>query len=91
MTVMLTVLADGMKLPPYLIRRLFQRNRCQLLVLDAFIGNFTPVIYAMNTFLLVMSGGMTSQLQFLIAEVYKPFEDYIKQLILNGSWQGNIF
>jgi hypothetical protein len=125
-TVMLAVLADGSKLPPYMI--LNRKNmpkeqlprgiigRCQpkgwmtsdlmkdwllvvwnrrpgallrkwgMLVLDAFKGHLTPEVKAtitggsINTDLVVIPGGMTSQLQVLDVVVKKLFKDHLKQL-----------
>jgi hypothetical protein len=55
-----------------------------MLVLDAFKGHLTPelrsVIHAMNTDLVVIPGGITSQLQVLEVVVNKPFKDHLKQL-----------
>jgi hypothetical protein len=49
-----------------------------MLVLDAFKGHLTSevksAIHAMNTDLMVIPGGMTSQLQFLDAAENKPFQ-----------------
>jgi hypothetical protein len=66
-----------------------------LLVLDAFKGHLTPEVKAtitggfINTDLVVMRGGMTSQLQVLDVAVNKPFKDHRKQLysewLLNGD------
>jgi hypothetical protein len=122
-TVMLTVLADSTKLPPYVIhnRKTTPKEqlpiglivRCRsngwmtnelmgdrlqvvwnrrpgvlltkrgMLVPDAFKGHLTPevksAIHAMNTDLVVIPGGMTSQPQVLDV-VNKPFNDHLKQL-----------
>jgi hypothetical protein len=55
-----------------------------MLVPDAFKGHLTPevkfAIHAMNTDLLVIPGGMTSQLQVLDVAVNKSFKDPLKQL-----------
>jgi hypothetical protein len=55
-----------------------------MLVLDAFKGHLPPevksMIHAMNTDLVVVPGGMTSQLQVLDVVVNKPFKDHLKQL-----------
>jgi hypothetical protein len=58
-------------------------------VLDAFKSHLTPevksAIHAMNTDLVVISGGMTLQLQVLVAVVNKPFKDHLKQLYSGPS------
>jgi hypothetical protein len=129
-TVMSAVLADGSKLPPYVI--LNRKNtpkeqlprgiivRCQpkgsmtsdlmkdwllvvsnrrpwallrkrgMLVLDAFKGHLTPEVKAtitggsINTTLVVIPGGMTSQLQVLDVVVNKLFKGHLKQL--HSEW-----
>lgn len=126
-TVMLCVLADGRKMPPYVIlnRKTMPKEqlppgiifRCQekgwmtnelmvdwvrtvwnrkpgallklrgMLVLDAFKGHLTPQVKKeinnSNTDLVVIPGGMTSQLQVLDVMVNKPFKDHLKQLYTN--------
>jgi hypothetical protein len=125
-TVMLVILADGSKLPPYVIlnHKTMPKEqqprgiivRCQpkgqmtnelmkdwlsvvwngrpgvllsnwrMLVLDAFKGHLTPEAKAtitgssMNTDVVVIPGGMTSQLQVLDVVVNRPFKDHQKQL-----------
>jgi hypothetical protein len=53
-----------------------------MLVLDEFKGQLMPdvksVFHAMNTDLVVIPGGMTSQLHVL--DVNKPSKDHLKQL-----------
>jgi hypothetical protein len=57
-----------------------------MLGLDAFQGHLTPEVKAtitggsINTGLVVILGGMTSQLQVLGVVVNKPFKDHLKQL-----------
>jgi hypothetical protein len=57
-----------------------------MLVLDAFKGRLSPEIKAtitdgsINTDLVVIPGGMTSQLQVLDVVVNRPFKDHLKQL-----------
>lgn len=124
-TVMLAVLADGNKLPPYVILRrktlpkenlpqgvIFRCNekgwmtnelmidwlksvwnrrpgallkRRGMLVLDAFRGHTTDEVKTllrdeMSTDLVVIPGGMTSQLQVLDVVVNKPFKDSLRRL-----------
>uniref|UniRef100_A0A3Q1GUX3 Pogo transposable element derived with KRAB domain n=1 Tax=Acanthochromis polyacanthus TaxID=80966 RepID=A0A3Q1GUX3_9TELE len=122
-TVMLTCLADGTKLPPYVIlrrktipkeptppgiivraqekgwmetelvvdwlkvvwgrRRGGLRKTRSMLVLDAFRGHLTePVkkqLRSMNSDLVIIPGGMTSQLQVLDVVVNKPFKDSLRK------------
>jgi hypothetical protein len=58
----------------------------RMLVLDAFKGHLTPEVKAtitggsINTDLVVIPGGVTSQLQVLDVVVNKPFKDHLKQL-----------
>lgn len=123
LTVMLCVLADGRKLPPFVIlrRKTLPKEklpqgivyRCQekgwmtsdlvldwikvvwnrrpgaslkqrgMLVLDAFRGHLTPSVKKAlsdeHTDLVVIPGGMTSQLQVLDVSINKPFKDKIRQ------------
>jgi hypothetical protein len=55
-----------------------------MLVLNAFKGHLTPEVkfanHAMNTDLMVIPGGMTTQLQVLDVVVNKPFKDHLNQL-----------
>uniref|UniRef100_A0A674N661 HTH CENPB-type domain-containing protein n=1 Tax=Takifugu rubripes TaxID=31033 RepID=A0A674N661_TAKRU len=118
-TVMLACLADGTKLPPYVVlkrktvpkeampagiivraqekgwmetelvvdwlkvvwgrRRGGLRKKSNMLILDAFCGHLShPVkkqVKAMNGDLVIIPGGMTSQLQVLDVVVNKPFKD----------------
>ncbi|KAK0153232.1 Pogo transposable element with KRAB domain [Merluccius polli] len=122
-TVMLTCLADGSKLPPHVILKRKTvpkhpmpagiivraqekgwmetelvvdwlkvvwgarygglRKRRNMLVLDAFRGHLTePVksqVRAMNGDLVIIPGGMTSQLQVLDVVVNKPFKDNLRK------------
>ncbi|KAJ8386439.1 hypothetical protein AAFF_G00170360 [Aldrovandia affinis] len=59
------------------------RKRRNMLVLDAFRGHLTePVkkqVKAMNGDLVIIPGGMTSQLQVLDVVVNKPFKDHLDQ------------
>ena len=124
-TVMLACLADGTKLPPYVILRRKTipkdpmppgiivraqekgwmetelvvdwlkvvwgrrpgglRKKRNMLVLDAFRGHLTePVkkqLRDMNGDLVIIPGGMTSQLQVLDVVVNKPFKDNLRQEI----------
>lgn len=133
-TVMLSVLADGRKLPPYVVlrRKTMPKEklppgivyRCQekgwmtqelvidwlktvwnrrpgallkmkgMLALDAFRGHLTPQVKkeveAMNTDLVIIPGGMTSQLQVLDVVVNKPFKDHMRkkyEWMLSGNHQ----
>lgn len=122
-TVMLTVLADGRKLPPYIIlkRKTMPREKppnvilrvqekgwmdsalvqdwikcvwCRrpgallgqrgMLVLDSFRGHVTAEVKASlqkeKTDLVIIPGGMTSQLQVLDVAVNKPFKDKMRAL-----------
>lgn len=132
-TVMLCVLADGRKLPPYVIlrRKSMPKEklptgvifRCQekgwmtnelmvdwvktiwnrrpgvllkkrgMLVLDSFKGHLTAdvkeEITKNNTDLVVIPGGMTSQLQVLDVVVNKPFKDHLRQLYTDWLLKGN--
>lgn len=132
-TVMLAVLADGRKLPPFVIlkRKTIPKEkfpsdviiRCQekgwmtsdlmgewlrlvwnrrpgallkkrgMLVLDAFRGHLTPdikgTIRDMNTDLVIIPGGMTSQLQVLDVVVNKPFKDHLRQQYSDWLLAGN--
>ncbi|KAJ8403318.1 hypothetical protein AAFF_G00355350 [Aldrovandia affinis] len=129
-TLMLAYLADGTKLPPYLIlkrktvpkeampagiivraqakgwmetelvvdwlkvvwgrRRGGLRKRRNMLVLDAFRGHLTePVkkqVKAMNGDLVIIPGGMTSQLQVLDVVVNKPFKDHLRKRYTEWLW-----
>jgi hypothetical protein len=131
-TVMLGVLADGCKLPPYVILRrktmpkgklpvglvfwcqekgwmtnelmmnwvrvIWKRKRGTLLnkrgmlVLDAFRGHLTQQVKEEmrkgNTDVLVIPGGMTSQLQVLDVVVNKPFKDHLRQLYNDWLLEG---
>lgn len=133
MTVMLCVLADGRKLPPYVVLRrktMPKENlprgvifRCQekgwmdqalvldwlkvvwnnrpgallrkrgMLVLDAFRGHLTEPVKAQlenfNTDLVIIPGGMTSQLQVLDVVVNKPFKDQLRKHYNDWLLSGN--
>jgi hypothetical protein len=122
-SVMLGVLADGHKLPPYIIlrRKTMPKEklpvglvfRCQekgwmtnelmtdwvkvvwkrrrgtlldkrgMLVLDSFKGHLTQQVEEemrkANTDLVVIPGGMTSQLQVLYVVINKPFRNHLRQ------------
>uniref|UniRef100_A0A668A962 HTH CENPB-type domain-containing protein n=1 Tax=Myripristis murdjan TaxID=586833 RepID=A0A668A962_9TELE len=122
-TVMLACLADGTKLPPYVVlkrktvpkeampagiivraqekgwmetelvvdwlkvvwgrRRGGLRKKRNMLILDAFRGHLSdPVkkqVKAMNGDLVIIPGGMTSQLQVLDVVVNKPFKDNLRK------------
>jgi hypothetical protein len=62
-----------------------------MLVLDALKGHLTPAIQAtitgssMNTSVVVIHGGMTSQLQVLDVVVDKEFKDHLNSCIVSGS------
>ena len=132
-TVMLTCLADGSKLPPYVILKRKTvpkdpmpagiivraqekgwmesglvvdwlkvvwgarygglRKRRNMLVLDAFRGHLTePVksqVRAMNGDLVIIPGGMTSQLQVLDVVVNKPFKDNLRKKYTEWLLSGN--
>lgn len=132
-TVMLTCLADGTKLPPYLIlkRKTIPKEampagiivRAQergwmdtelvvdwlkvvwgrrpgalskkrnMLVLDAFRGHLTEQVKAqvqkMNGDLVIIPGGMTSQLQVLDVVVNKPFKDNLRKKYTEWLLSGN--
>ena len=132
MTVMLGVLADGHKLPPYVIlrRKTLPKEklpaglifRCQekgwmtndlmldwvkvvwsrrsgallkkrgMLVLDSFKGHLTQEVKEevkkANTDLVVIPGGMSSQLQVLDVVVNKPFKDHLRQLYNDWLLEG---
>uniref|UniRef100_A0A3Q3KXW9 HTH CENPB-type domain-containing protein n=1 Tax=Labrus bergylta TaxID=56723 RepID=A0A3Q3KXW9_9LABR len=127
-TVMLTCLADGNKLPPYVIvpkepmpagiivraqekgwmetglvvdwlkvvwggRYGGLRKKRYMLVLDAFRGHLTePVksqVRAMNGDLVIIPGGVTSQLQVLDAVVNKPFKDNLRKRYTEWLLSGN--
>lgn len=63
-----------------------------MLVLDAFKGHLTPQVKEeinnAKTDLVVIPGGMTSQLQVLDVMVNKPFKDNLKQLYSNWLLDG---
>jgi hypothetical protein len=67
----------------------------EILVLDAFKGHLIPevrsAIHALNTDLVVIPGGMTSQFQVLDVIVNKPFKDHLKQLYSEWLLTGVIF
>jgi hypothetical protein len=128
-TVMLSVLADGRKLTPFVILRrknlpkeklptriIFKcyekgrfteelmvewlkevwhtrpgalLNKRQMLILDAFKGHLTEEVKTvasnlLNTDLVIIPGGMNSQLQVLDVVVNKPFKDRLR--CLYGEW-----
>jgi hypothetical protein len=66
-----------------------------MLVLDAFKGHLTPEISAtitgssMNIYLVVIPGGMSSQLQVLDVMVNRPFKDHLKQLYSKWLFGGD--
>uniref|UniRef100_A0A8C5ADR7 HTH CENPB-type domain-containing protein n=1 Tax=Gadus morhua TaxID=8049 RepID=A0A8C5ADR7_GADMO len=132
-TVMLTCLADGSKLPPYVIlkrktvpkdpiaagiivraqekgwmesglvvdllkvvwgaRYRGLRKRRNMLVLDAFRRHLTESVKsqvrAMNADLVIIPGGMTSQLQVLDVVVNKPFKDNLRKKYTEWLLSGN--
>lgn len=132
-TVMLSVLADGRKLSPYVIlrRKTLPKEklpkglivRCQekgwmtnelvmdwvkvvwnrrpgallrqrgMLVLDAFRGHLTPQVKKVledgHTDLVVIPGGMTSQLQVLDVVVNKPFKDCLRRQYTEWMMSGD--
>uniref|UniRef100_A0A671NPD7 HTH CENPB-type domain-containing protein n=1 Tax=Sinocyclocheilus anshuiensis TaxID=1608454 RepID=A0A671NPD7_9TELE len=132
-TVMLACLADGTKLPPYVILKSKTvpkegiptgiivcaqkkgwmetelvvdwlkvvwgrrsgplRNKRNMLILDAFRGHLTsPVkeqLRAMNGDLVIIPGGMTSQLQVLDVVVNKPFKDNLRKRYTEWLLSGN--
>jgi len=55
-----------------------------MLILDTFSGHLTPEIKVpitgsyMNTYMVIIPGGVFSQLQMLGAVVNKPFKEYLK-------------
>jgi hypothetical protein len=61
-------------------------RKYEMLVLHIFKGHLTldvrPVIHEAKTGLMIITGGMTSQLHVL---VHKPCNVYMKEHILNGS------
>jgi hypothetical protein len=65
--------------------------RKEMLILDAFKGHLTPEVKAtitggsINTDLVVIPSGMTSQLKVLDVVVNKPFKDHLKQWLLSGD------
>jgi hypothetical protein len=64
------------------------RNACNGVIKVHLTLHTTSVVYAMNTDLAVVTGGLTSQLHTV---VNKPFKDNLKQLYSNGCWQGSLF
>ncbi|KAJ8367215.1 hypothetical protein AAFF_G00324280 [Aldrovandia affinis] len=69
------------------------RKRRNMLVLDAFRGHLTePVkkqVKAMNGDLVIIPGGMTSQLQVLDVVVNKPFKDHLRKRYTEWLLAGN--
>jgi len=64
-----------------------------MLVLDAFKRHLTQEVKGemrkVNTDLIVIPGGMTSQLQVLDVVVNKPFKDHLQQLYNDWLLKGN--
>ena len=69
------------------------RKRRNMLVLDAFRGHLTePVksqVRAMNGDLVIIPGGMSSQLQVLDVVVNKPFKDNLRKKYTEWLLSGN--
>jgi hypothetical protein len=68
-------------------------NKRGMLVLDSFKGHLTQQVLEemrkVNTDLVVLPGGMTSQLQVLDV-VNKPFKDHLSSSTVIGSWRGTM-
>jgi hypothetical protein len=64
-----------------------------MLILDSFKGHLTQQVEEemrnANTDLVVIPGGMTSQLQVLDVAVNKPFKDHLRQLYNDWLLEGN--
>lgn len=69
------------------------RNPSSILILDAFRGHLTDNIKSnlahKNTDLVIIPGGMTSQLQPLDVSINKPFKDYLKKEYESWLWMDN--
>jgi hypothetical protein len=66
-----------------------------MLVLDAFKGHLTEKVKAvasnlLNTDLVIIPGGMTSQLQVFDVVVNKPFKDKYVACMGNGCYLGTV-
>jgi hypothetical protein len=66
-----------------------------MLILDTFYGHLTPEIKVrttsscMNTYVVIIPGGVFSQLRMLGVMVNKPFKEYLKWLCSEWLMTGN--